>query len=144
MCVNDDHHQTLQTLHDIPSGNYWGRRRGGGLGNEPDVVHARYAAAQRHKTNPLTHTLPHTINGLLVLGIGKGQTSSSSKVWRTPQRLTSSKVWTVEDSTARVKRKPVWNGCTNRPTPDLPSNRRPLNLQGDGGTFEEKFINRSN
>ena len=29
----------LQTLHDIPSGHYWGRRRGGGLGNEPDVVH---------------------------------------------------------------------------------------------------------
>ena len=76
-------------------------------------------------------TIKHKINGLLVPGIGDGG----------PNILF---IKSMEDSKTRVKRKPVGNGCMNRPTPDLPSNRRPLNLQGDGGTFEEKFINRSN
>ena len=76
-------------------------------------------------------TIKDKINGLLVPGIGDGGPNIHF-------------IKSMEDSTARVKRKPVWNGCTNRPAPDLLSNRRPLNLRGDGGTFEEKIINRSN
>ena len=79
---------------------------------------------------------------LLPNGEGRGGLGNEPDVVHVTQAHTG--IGQTQDSTARVERKPVGNGCTNRPAPDLPSNQRPPNLRGDGGTFEEKFINRSN